>query len=630
MRYYEIMLVVSIIMHNLLGVSACQAGMFDSDVDVSAYASAEQMHSEAKKFKSPKWKVQLGQRVIDQMIVANEQLAILTLKNYNQNLRKDQIRVVDLKQGKTLWKTSLPDNAYEVSVIFASKENTILRFDFKSHTLLHSVNSKTGNKVWERKLPSSRNINVQALGKKYLVLAAKSGNNVEYQLVDFRSNKSKWHFSAEIIGESIPKIVMYKNSILIPGTSLISLKASTGKKQWQISNVAYDPAYAAPVLHADRLYIHTANKLFYRINPKTGKVDWKFKLSSRYHITSIDPGNKYIYLRGTTESIKSVKPLIMAVKKDKGRLKWVRDINDRHQIVSNLIEYRGRLLGASPTHLYAIQPSSGDIVYNKHVSESQLSVYPVILRLIGKNVVFIGEMTIAAYRATTGKIIYRKGITGISPAADLSAVEKSINRLRNKISIRDKQEKFTPTNIFGPQYQITQASANTHYRNSDWARSQGDYWEYKSEQMSGQIDNSFAKIYAGLALFEAALNLDIAIYIGILRSIDDNLLAQHKLIRHSILSSYPMMMTKNYVYRPTRLYNLTDPDAGDFLQITAINLKSGKRKKTTMSVPFKEYGLWIYVDEKKGLAYQQSLGLDYKGEKPPTSYLIAKPINLPK
>lgn len=55
-------------------------------------------------------------------------------------------------------------------------------------------------------------------------------------------------------------------------------------------------------------------------------------------------------------------------------------------------------------------------------------------------------------------------------------------------------------------------------------------------------------------------------------------------------------------------YLIMAVDVGEFMQITAINLETGKKSKTSMSVPYKDYGLWVYVDEKKKMAYRQSIG----------------------
>jgi len=236
--------------------------------------------------------------------------------------------------------------------------------------------------------------------------------------------------------------------------------------------------------------------------------------------------------------------------------------------------------------------------------------------------VFAGELTIGAYQATTGRRIYRRSFTGISPAADLSAVETSIKRLRKKLYQKGRAPEETWQCISCQMSATAQARADELY-NRSWNGGLTDY-----EAIEGGMARNMSRVYSAIGVYESAVHFSAVMYDAQVSKMDKANLARHQLIRTTIVSAYPAMMTENYVYRPTRSMNLVDPNAGTFMQISAVNLSSGKRSKTSMSVPYKDYGLWIYIDEKKKIAYQQSVGFSPDENTPLMSYLIAKPVEL--
>jgi len=605
-------------------VPATHAGLFDTntDVNINAYADAEQRSKESARYKPAKWKIPLAQDVIENMLMLDGNLAALSLRNYNENLKRDRITLVDLKNGKMLWTHSAAEEASDISIVAVSENEILIRTDFESTTNLNALNTRSGQQVWQKEFPATSMFMIQQLDQDHVMLTTVNNNDLEYQYVKISSGKKQWSYHDEKGGAPLIQVIAYKNNIIILADQLVSLNSQNGHLRWKFKSIKYDANTAVPLLRSDSLYIIDSNNTLNKINLSRGKLIWKHKNPRQYRLTAIDADKTQVYLRGINKAGAGQESVFIKIDNKRGHLKWRTVIMEKLSLVSNLLEYKDIIYVASPTTLYALRKKTGKIKYSKVVSRSQLSLYPVILRRVDKNIIFAGELTIGAYQATTGRRVFRRSLTGISPAADLSVVDVSIKRLRKKLYKKARAPEETWRCIACQMSATAQARADELYAKS-WNSGLTDY-----EAIEGGMAGRMSRVYAAVAVYESAAHFSAVMYDAVVSQMDKDNLARHTLIRTTIISAYPTMMTENYVYRPTRFMNLTDPDAGVFMQITAININSGKRSKTSMSVPYKDYGLWIYVDEKKKIAYQQSIGFPANEDKPVMSYLLAKPVEL--
>jgi outer membrane protein assembly factor BamB len=605
--------------------SAVHAGIFDTntDVNINAYADAEQRIKEAGKYKPVKWKLPLAQNVIENMLMLDENLAALSLRNYNENLKRDRVTLVNLEKGKTLWTHPADEEASDLSIVAVSKDYILIRTDYDNTTSLTALKIRSGQQAWQKKLPATGMLMIQQLDQNHIMLITANNDDVEYQYVKIISGEKQWSYHAEKGGSPFTQVITYKkNNIIILGEQLVGLNAKNGLLRWKFKSIKYNANTAAPLLKYDSLYIVDSNNVLNKINLSRGKLIWQHKNPKQYLLTAIDANKTQVYLRGIEKAGTGQESILIKIDNKRGRLKWRTSIKDKLSLVSNLLEYKDIIYVASPTTLYALRKKTGEIKYSKVVSRSQLSLYPVILRRVDKNIAFIGELSIGAYQANTGRRIYRRSMDGIHQAADLSVVDVSIKRLRKKLLQKGSALKETWRCVSCEMSATAQARADQLY-NKSW---QGGLTDYES--IEGGMARKMSGVYAAVGAYESAVHFSEVLYDAVVSQRDKENLARHQLIRTTIINSYPAMMTENYAYRPTRFTNQISSEAGVFMQITAINLHSGKRNKTSMSVPYKDYGLWIYVDEKKKIAYQQSIGLYPDENSPVMSYLIAKPIEL--
>ena len=630
MRFFIYAIVTSIL---VCTVNAGCAGLFDanSPASVDAYASIEQMQIEAKKFPSPAWKIPLGRHIIDQMMPINDQYAVLILKNYQERLKKDRIACLNLASGKLQWDKDLEQDANDIVLQANTPDYIITATQYSEGALIEAFELRTGNLLWKKQIAKSHPYKLLQIDSKYVLLSQNISKELVAELINIKSGKTKWQYSYQENNSTIPHILVHQQGLLIAGRIIVNLNTQTGKIKWIKKDLFQSVTDAIPTLHNRDLYIITQGHKLTRLNINSGKIFWQRNIKQSLYITSISPKSNSLYLQGTIKRGNKIRPIISALNKTSGYQTWLTVLPDNNQLVSNLIEYKDKVFSASPSTLHAIKKNNGKIVFSKTIEKGQTSLYPVILRKINDKIIFIGETNIGAYKMSNGAYIYRRGITSISPEANLSALDKSVARLKKKIEIKNSREEVHPgySSAANKYYQNIQASADKHYRIYEEARTFADTSKANKEYMAYRIDKTFARSASAIAFYEAAINFNISFYHSLIDSIDNDFLARHILIRNSIMSSYPAMMTENYVYRPSRSLNLTEPDAAEFLQITTINLQSGKKTRTSMSVPYRDYGLWIHLDEKRKLIYQQSIGLDITNDSDPQSYFIAKPVTLP-
>ena len=136
-----------------------------------------------------------------------------------------------------------------------------------------------------------------------------------------------------------------------------------------------------------------------------------------------------------------------------------------------------------------------------------------------------------------------------------------------------------------------------------------------------------AKMQSWMAFSSSVLNMGVIIAkILIIKKIGDsyqNPLSRMMLFRRSVVSSYAMAETGNYVYRPVRVMSFSGGgEKDDFTALTIIHLPTGQHRTTVLSPTYLNYGIWNLADLEKEVVYHHGIGLD------PEYYKFSDPINL--
>lgn len=172
-----------------------------------------------------------------------------------------------------------------------------------------------------------------------------------------------------------------------------------------------------------------------------------------------------------------------------------------------------------------------------------------------------------------------------------------------------------------------------------------------SQRTSGDAwGGTMSSTKAAFARHEAALQATTALAMGVTqlvimyrqflesRSIK-TFVERQSLFRKSILSSYALAESEDFVYRPHLVYR----DAADsFSALSIVHLPTGKRSESVLSPHYLSYGLWQAVDFEKGVIYHSNIGMDptryelsesrsyypYKKARTVNTFLIAQPFKV--
>jgi hypothetical protein len=303
--------------------------------------------------------------------------------------------------------------------------------------------------------------------------------------------------------------------------------------------------------------------------------------------------------------------------------------SDSEASISNIVEVSGNLIFATPTSLVALD-RQGRQMYKVKVSELGQD-FPVRIRKEGDTVVFIGEMVVAGFDATTGRQAWWDGIDPIHQDADTDALKRGIDRAATgAASFGGGGVQWSSSNDRARQYQ---AEANAEFQL--WEKGRSDSSTYgpgiggrAAAYQRSQINSAFSRAQSQLDFQFAMMELGQQLERAANRFFHEERRDYYLFIQRGIFQAYPVNETKGYVLRPSR--------KGETVGVTAIQLATGKRQFTPYGPQHELFGLWNLPDEGRGVVIHEALRpdpavpADGRGYRPFVNYLMATPVAWPR
>jgi hypothetical protein len=360
-------------------------------------------------------------------------------------------------------------------------------------------------------------------------------------------------------------------------------------------------------------------------------------------------------------------PVLVAVDRDTGRLSWTHDCEAPP--MSNVVEAGGRVFVATTGSVIALDAADGRTL-GVWEATNATRPYPVHLRRVGGQIVYIGELMVAGFDAATGARVWSRGWSPISNSASLVALDAALPQLQAELAeLAGRKVRGSKTGAGASFARVESARfqnmAADYSRRADAlsasidARSQSlSQNQRRIERMDASIDHRLAidAISGDIALtrmnaaFDRALAMmdfqfammDLAAAIERAKAIaaTQTLLARQLLFRRAVLGGYASMENAEYVYRPGMEFS---GGRGPFVGVTAVQLGTGRTSTVMLSPLYRDYGLWNVIDFERGVIYHDGLGLetsryDYLPPRnvggAPTrivgNFLIASPIRVPR
>lgn len=614
----------------LLLATGCMELVYKVPVTVSDL----NLRTEAAKGKPVAWKLPLGAGRIGDMAFHAPGRLLVSLRK-DQSVAGDQYAMmVDTATGRPLWRYEPMDRKGEYSRILTTGNLILYSFNRTGNKTLVAVSSTDGTESWATpEIPGP--VVFQPILGQGVMLATQSGEKTAtITAYDLGSGAMRWERQFSRSGESAapPAPMTALDALWTFFGAAEKLSARDGKTVWRRDDIRLGGTGPAPQLAGNSLYLTDAGGQVHRLAADTGKTVWTMTPPAGVTATNLFPLNDRVYLRGI--DAKSKRYPFIAMDRQTGRMLWHRIT--REPIVSNLLEYKGRVFFATPTGVGSRDQASGKRYFERTITNSGRT-YPVHLKRFGDKVIFIGELIVAAVDAESGKLRYSHGLDPVELGASMTSLDGRLEKLLAKQAAASGE---APSGALAMAEFHNGMSQSYQDMSSRYAKLSDDgviSTGAAMDQMKVNNQRARAEARMALAFSMQALGEELAKMIAA-KALARTIVRQ-KFQRGAILAAYGGMEFGEYAYRPANDYRAAD---NKFITINVIHLPTGRIRKTSLSAPHSDFGLWNLIDFERGVVYHNGVGLDpadyqysgqtsiFDGAEYLNSFLIAQPVTIPR
>jgi outer membrane protein assembly factor BamB len=643
----------------LAGASGVAAAERREEVSASSFA----IRAQATHEREPLWRLPLAGALVEDMQLLTPDRLLIALRSDATGLPNLHLALVDARTGVERWRFVRKNTRARWDAVLVDSVSLVYRVDEGKKVRLVCIATGTGALSWEASLDADA-VPLANRRDGALLVTEPSGSHVTLRYLSLADGKERWKLGVRAASKdaSPSRPVFADADVLQFYRGVERLAAADGHVLWSRADLSVPDG--APDARLDRgtLFVVTAAGALAELDAATGETRHLVGLPGGQDWDAVEPLGGRVYVRGS--SLEGGTFLLAAVDREAGRVLWTHATDAPP--MSNVVEAAGRAFYATSGTVVALDQSSG-IVAGRWVATNASRPYPVHLRRVGKNVVFIGELMSAAFDARTGLPVWSQGWSPISNIASLVALDASLPRLREQLAAFNGKKPpaaktGTDASFARMETARFQNMAADYSRRAEFLSASAEKAttqnERKLARLGVQIERSsaanaiagdialtrmnasFAKDQAFVAFNTAMIDLAVAMYKAKLAAVQQTEIDRQVLLRRSVLGSYGNMEDLDFVYRPGMS---TGSSGGSFVAVTMVNLANGHTSKSYLSPTYRDYGLWTLVDFDRGVAYHHGIGMDpdrYRFLPPreianlPTSlvgnYLIAVPINVPE
>lgn len=573
----------------------------------------------------------LGTSIVTQATPLGDARYLLAL---NPSLQSDSAiySIYDAEKGEIVWRSP---HLFPVLAVPGAVTFKTLGPD-KGLTALVSVDS-SGKERWRSQL-GHRIKQVFPLGNGDL-LVSNLPVGPEVTAVRDTDGKIHWKLNADDTStvKGIHAIHLAGGELYGAGTGFFArISSETGKPVWIQASLGLEPRHPAPRGNNGDLYVVTKDRELVQLNAEDGTVRWRHPFPEGSKINNTFLIENEIFVRGTAAA-SGEKPgtnWLTRLSPDGKRL-WT--FTDDAPVISNLAISNDRLYAASPMELMAWKRSTGELLYRKQYASSPSS-YPPSVYAFENQVVVAGELAVVGFDPENGTQQYRHGFDPVLKNGSVMLLDRSIAKLSSQKGPGKFQYSYH-TNFFYESSRINQERSNALWASHRSKISQG---RMSLDSIYARSAARQAKTDAMMTVYSAAIDNILAYEaagLAIASQKDRKLLARRRTIRATILGGFPEMLAGEYVFRPIRIHDNSNPfvPGGAFMAVAVVHLPTGKKKITPLSPVYGDYGLWLMLDPENGQIFHQGIGLDpsaysrtYRnGKWTFESALICQPLPLP-
>lgn len=550
----------------------------------------------------PRWKIPLGPTLIETMEMVGPNRLLVSLKKDFPGLPDLDYLMVDTKKGEIIWRYSKNENPGEYSLFIVFSDMLLFRIEKPGAVELLTLNPETGKVIYHTAIKGKNIIPVPVLSHSLILMVSAGEDEISITALDLLKGTTSWEQSRKVTnGTSLPLPTVNNDQVLLFYKGIEKISPESGHTVYTLPELVLKPDAPPPFIEGDTLCILSNGNKLTAISISKGDILWSKSISPDIHYTSIVQLNDKIYLRGLSKPGAHV---LYAFLRNSGTILW--DYTGHEACISNLLEIDERLYFGTPFSLVALNKQNGNLIFSQQVTTSGRS-FPVHIRQMGDQIIFIGELAIASCSRENGQLKYFHGMTPIAADCYLEGLDHAIPNLKDELSKYSNAPDYTLSQM-GTQEMIRyQNMSRKYWSDYEDARSTGDQLSAAINWQSYQINQQFAKMQAAVDLTFAIAELGVAVRNVFTAAKIQTSIEKQELFRKSILDAYIKSESQSYVYRPHLRWNSIDDQ---FVTLCIIHLPSGKLRETCLSPQYLNYGLWNLVDFENGVAFHHGIGMD--------------------
>lgn len=587
------------------------------------------------------WAIPVGPALAEDMQrLGPDRLLVLLRKDF-PGLPNLDAMLVDTAKGSVVWRFARDGSKGEFDTLLALQDLILFRVQDKGAASLLAIDARAGTQKWIASRKGERVSFIPHPAAGTAIAVNPGPASLELSAVDLETGQPAWSRTVPAPDAAgLPLPLPVGEDLLTFFAGLERVSGRDGKVVYHHPDVAFGPDSPPPQVDGATLWAVGSGNRLMALAIDTGKSRLAVPVTGLRACTNIVPLGSRLYLRGFSES---GLPAIAALDPSTGRTLWTHESPDIS--VSNLIEHNGLLYWGAPNSLVALSTADGTRLFSVQVTTTGRA-FPVRLRLIGDRVVWIGELMVAGYDAATGRLVFKHGMTPGAEELHLNGLDAAGPSLAESLSDARgvpsaSREANRLTGLAFAESMRFQNLSNSYQSDYLSQASRGDSLGASVSSLKERFARQEAAFQEAMAVSMLVTNLAMLYRQLVFARSIETFIERQTLFRRSILASYSQSETADLVHRP----HLAFRDATDeFLALSVVNLRTGKRTDTPLSPRYLSYGLWQVVDFDNEVAYHCHIGLDpsrytlsdariyypYKKARTVNTFLIAQPIKVPR
>lgn len=613
----------------------------------------------------PLWQMPLAGALVEDMQLLTPGRLLVALRADALGIPNLPILLVDTRTGFELWRYEREQKDARWELVLADSATLVYRVDDGPKLKLVCLDARNGAAAWTAQLaPGGRALADRARGTLLVVESERA--RVTLRSLAFADGRERWRRAVTPAGKdaSPPHPLLADADVIHFTNGIERLAGGDGGTLWTRADLVVPDGAPDARLDGDALFAIEAGGALVELDARSGVTRRTVTFPPGVDWDAIETSVTRIYGRGVRADGGTV---LAAIDRSTGRLLWAHDCEAPP--MSNVVEAGERVFVATSGSVIVLEAASGRTL-GVWEATNATRPYPVHLRRVGGQIIYIGELMVAAFDVRTGNRAWSHGWSPVGNTASLVALDASLPQLRAELAAlasgKVRQSKTGSNASFArlESARFQEMAADYHGR----ADAMSADIDRRSQEMS-QNERQVARLGVGIERSSAAgaISGDIAItrmntaldraqammsfqfaMMDLAAAIErtkaiaatQTLLARQQLFRRSVLNGYASMENAEYVYRPGMELS---GGRGPFVGVTVAQLATGRTSTALLSPVYRDYGLWNVVDFDQGIVYHHGIGLetslyDYLpprklGGEPTRivgNFLIASPIRIPR